>query len=646
MAVISYKDIFAPSFWQAWNDFLNQRYTDMWFTGGRGCVAADTLIATPDGEVPIQDFKGGTIYAYDGTNLITAHAFPAEKFSEQDLYVVSLSDGSTITTTDEHRFLTPSNGWIMTKDLQEGTEIAVAIDSQSIAQTSPNHFRFNIHDNFKFNILNKTLFSRQDDSETSLDTLSNWTDAFVVHPNSRALRAATVASVQFSHRAPYYDIFVPVYNNYLSANGILNHNSTKSSFVTMCIVLGMIRDYKEAMAHKAAGNKRWMSYLTHAIIYRKVAADLKDSVYNQVIWSIEKLGLTDKFLFRLSPLRITFKASGQMINFKGLDDPIKSKSIKAPFGYYKYNFFEELNQFSGMEEVRSVRQSIMRGGPEGWQEAEKAVKNGLVGGAELSPDKLKKITRFQSFCAYNPPPESRSWVNRASREDIPTRKVYHSDYRAVPREWLGETFFQEAENLRSVNERAYRHEYLGEVTGNGGMVFENIHELNMSDEMISQFDNIRIGCDFGFARDPAAVTFSHFDRKRGDIYIFKELHKTNLTNPQLAEAILKMEPGYNYIMCDSAEPKSIQELEDCGVNALPVRKTGDSRRFTYKWLQARPHIYVDTRRCPDTFEELILCEYVKDRNGLFISKYPENGGDDIIDSLRYAYMEDATNAGF
>ena len=421
----------------------------------------------------------------------------------------------------------------------------------------------------------------------------------------------------------------------------------------------MIRDSQEAFAHKAAGNKRWMSYLTHAIVYRKVAADLKDSVYNQFVWSIEKLGLTDKFTFRLSPLRITYNATGQMINFKGLDDPIKSKSIKAPFGYYKYNFFEELNQFSGMEEVRSVRQSIMRGGPEGWREAEKAVKNGLIGpggtlasgvagsnsGAFLSGDKLKKLSRFASFCAFNPPPESRCWVNRAAREDIPTRKVYHSDYRSVPREWLGETFFQEAENLRRINERAYRHEYLGEVTGNGGSVFENVHELEMSDAMISQFDSIHIGCDFGYARDPAAVTFSHYDRKRGDIYIFKELHRTNLTNPQLAEEILKMEPGYNYIMCDSAEPKSIQELEDCGVNALPVKKSCDSRRFTYKWLQARPHIYVDTKRCPDTFEELILCEYVKDRNGEFVSRYPENGGDDIIDSLRYAYMEDATGAG-
>ena len=614
MAVISYKDIFAPSFWQAWNDFLNQRYTDMWFTGGRGCVAAGTLIATPDGDVPIQDFNGGTIYAYDGTNLITAHAFPAEKFSEQDLYVVSLSDGSTITTTDEHRFLTPSNGWIMTKDLKEGTEIAVAIDTPSIAPTSPNHFRFNIHDNHKFNILNKTLFSRQDDSETSLDTLSNWTDAFVVHPNSRALRAATVASVQFSHRAPYYDIFVPVYNNYLSANGILNHNSTKSSFVTMCIVLGMIRDYKEAMAHYKMGDKKWKSYLTHAIIYRKVAADLRGSVYNQVIWSIEKLGLTDKFKYSISPLRITFKPSGQMIDFKGLDDPMKSKSIKAPFGYYKYNFFEELNQFDGMEEIRSVRQSLQRGGH-----------------------------RFQGFCAYNPPETSASFVNVESRTIVENRKVYHSDYRSVPREWLGETFFKEAEILRKANERAYRHEYLGEITGNGGAVFPNLIIREVPDEEIALYDMKFFGIDFGFSLDPSVFLEIRMDKNHHRIFIIDEIYQTNLRNIEFAELLKKKSSiGFNYIMCDSAEPKSIADLEAYGINALPVVKV--ERRFGYKYLQSFNEIIIDPRRCPHAAKEFALAEYKKTVGGLFISEYPKTN-DHCQDAARYALSEACAGSG-
>ena len=302
----------------------------------------------------------------------------------------------------------------------------------------------------------------------------------------------------------FKDIFAPSF--WQAWNDFLNHRytdmwftggrgSTKSSFVTMCIVLGMIRDAKEALAHKAAGDKKWMAYLTHAIVYRKIAADLRISVYNQFIWSIEKLGLTDKFKYSVSPLRITYKATGQMIDFRGLDDPIKSKSIKAPFGYYKYNFFEELNQFDGMEEVRNVRQSIMRGGHS-----------------------------FQSFAAFNPPPSSSNWANAESAKIVPGRKVYHSDYRSVPREWLGDTFFQQAEILRLDNERAYRHEYLGEVTGNGGSVFTNIVDRRMTDEEIHSFDNIKWGADWG-VNDPNVLMGVHYNRFERCLYVFGEFYK-------------------------------------------------------------------------------------------------------------------------
>ena len=52
--------------------------------------------------------------------------------------------------------------------------------------------------------------------------------------------------------------------------------------------------------------------------------------------------------------------------------------------------------------------------------------------------------------------------------------IHHSTYLDVPKIWLGEQFFIEAEHLRKVNESAYKHEYLGEVTGTGGAVFGNI----------------------------------------------------------------------------------------------------------------------------------------------------------------------------
>lgn len=643
--VISFKDIFAPSFWQAWNDFLNQRYTDMWFTGGRGCVASDTIIATPDGNIPIQDFKGGNIICFDGESLISAHAFPAEKFQEEDLYTVTLSDGSTITTTDEHRFLTPSSGWIMTKDLKCGDQIAVAIDRDSLTSIRSVPHRLEVPMEFQFDIIQKTLLSRRDDSERALATLSNWTDGFTIPLDSLALKPVTVDSVRFSHRDNYYDIFVPVYNNYISTNGILNHNSTKSSFVTMCIVLGMIRDAKEAYAHKAAGNKRWMSYLTHAIVYRKVAADLKDSVYNQFIWSIEKLGLSDKFTYRLSPLRITYNATGQMINFKGLDDPIKSKSIKAPFGYYKYNFFEELNQFDGMEEVRNVRQSIMRGGPEGWKEAEEAVKKGLVGNQNKIGDIYRKVSRFQSFCAFNPPESSSNWANAAAAKIVPGRKVYHSDYRSVPREWLGETFFQQAEILRLDNERAYRHEYLGEATGNGGSIFNNVYDRRITDEEIQSWsDQVNWGADWGLV-DECTLTGNYYDKFNRDLYIFIEVYKSGMLLDEIEQRFKAAHFGWNYIMADSASPTMIMEMENRGLPMLAVTKFKDSIKHGIHWLRNLRHIYIDQLRCPNTFDEFIKYEFERLKGTETFTERPIGGHDHSIDATRYSLnsiIQDAT----
>lgn len=73
------------------------------------------------------------------------------------------------------------------------------------------------------------------------------------------------------------------------------------------------------------------------------------------------------------------------------------------------------------------------------------------------------------------------------------RLVHHSTYKLVPQEWLGEQFFNDAARLKAKNERAYRHEYLGEVTGTGGAVFDNVEDMRMTDKQIAQFDHIYQG---------------------------------------------------------------------------------------------------------------------------------------------------------
>ena len=352
----------------------------------------------------------------------------------------------------------------------------------------------------------------------------------------------------------------------------------------------------------------------HAVVLRKIGNTIKNSVYPQMQWGIDALGLTDKFRFKTSPHEITYKKTGQKILFFGVDDPQKIKSIKLPFGYVGVCWIEELDQFAGMEEIRNLNQSLLRGGPVFWE-----------------------------FCSFNPPKSQNNWVNEEKLFDDPDRLVHHSTYLGVPREWLGDRFFEDAEKLKIKNEMAYRHEYLGEVTGTGGAVFENVEDMAMSDELVGNFDRLYYGLDFGFAVDPLAYVAMYYDAKREDLYIFDEIYQQKLTNSQAAGRIAQRTGG-RLVIADSAEPKSIKEMKDYGLHITGARKGPDSVEHGIKWLQDRAHIYIDKRRCPNTFREFISYEYERNREGQFISAYPDKNNH-AIDAVRYGMGPAMPRAG-
>ena len=342
----------------------------------------------------------------------------------------------------------------------------------------------------------------------------------------------------------------------------------------------------------------------HAVVLRKVGNTIKTSVYPQMQWGIEALGLTSKFRFKTSPHEITYRKTGQKILFFGVDDPQKIKSIKLPFGYIGVVWFEELDQFGGMEEIRNLNQSLLRGGPQYWE-----------------------------FCSFNPPKSQNHWVNEEKLFEDPDRLVHHSTYLGVPREWLGERFFDDAERLKEKNERAYEHEYLGKVTGTGGAVFENVEDMEMSDELIRTFDRRYFGLDFGFAVDPLAFTCVHYDKKHRELYIFGEIYGQKMTN-RVAASKIKPLLGGHHVTADSAEPKSIAEMRDLGLRVDGARKGPDSIDYGIRWLQSLTKIYIDKRRAPNTFREFVSYEYERNREGQFISAYPDRDNH-TIDSVRY-----------
>lgn len=366
--------------------------------------------------------------------------------------------------------------------------------------------------------------------------------------------------------------------------------STKSSFASVEMILQLIKHPE-----------------VHAVVMRKVANTMRTTVFAQYVWAYTALGLYDKFKATVSPMEIIYKPTGQKIMFFGADDPGKIKSIKVPFGYIGLLHFEELDQFAGEEEVRSIEQSVLRGG--------------------------SVAIEFKSF---NPPKTMMNWANKYCALNKPGQIIHSSDYRTVPPEWLGQRFLDDAEYLKSINPSAYEHEYLGIPNGNGGMVFENVAGREITDEEIFTFDRVLNGVDWGYYPDPWAFNRMHYDAARRKLYVFGEITAYKKGNQDTADMILKYGVRKSErITADSAEPKSVADYQKFGLNCYGAAKGPGSVEYSMKWLQSLVRIVIDPKRCPDTYKEFISYEYERTKDGEIISGYPDKNNHHI-DAIRYA----------
>lgn len=366
--------------------------------------------------------------------------------------------------------------------------------------------------------------------------------------------------------------------------------STKSSFASVEAVLQILRHPE-----------------IHAVVMRKVANTMRTTVYAQYVWAITELGLCNKFKATVSPMEITYRKTGQKILFFGADDPGKIKSIKTPFGYIGLLHIEELDQFDGEAEIRNIEQSVLRGGPIAIE-----------------------------FKTFNPPRTAMNWANKYCLRDKPGQLIHHSDYRSVPREWLGQRFLDDALYLKSVDPGAYEHEYLGAANGTGGAVFCNVENRPLTDEEISVFDRIYDGVDWGYYPDPFAYNRVYFDAARRDLYIFREATMYKSGNQKTADKLLELgvRPD-DKITADSAEPKSVSDYRSYGLNCRGAEKGPGSVEYGTKWLQSLVHVYIDADRCPDTWREFTEYEYERNKDGEIISGYPD-ANNHHIDAVRYA----------
>lgn len=407
--------------------------------------------------------------------------------------------------------------------------------------------------------------------------------------------------------------YIPLHDDIIRGDHSIYHlpggrGSAKSSFVSLEVVDGMMKD--------PAAN---------AVVFRRTANTLRDSCYSQIAWAIDELGASSLWRGNVSPMQYTYLPTGQQIIFRGVDDAGKLKSLKPRRGYFRFIWFEEFSEMQGANTVRNVLQSVMRGADD-----------------------------FICFNTFNPPISLNNWANKYILLPDDRATVFKTTYEMIPPEWLGSAFIAEAERLREINESAYRHEYLGEAIGTGGEVFPNLQAREITDAEIDQLQYIYSGCDFGFAQDPMAYIRAAYDEKHDTIYLIDEIYRKHMSNKQLADEIKRR--GYDStgryshyvspmmgftsseipatVICDSAEPKSIADLQNEGIKAIACRKFAGCVQYRIKWLQQR-RIIIDPKRTPNAWREFSSYEYEVSKDGEILSDLPDRDNH-TIDSLAYA----------
>lgn len=351
---------------------------------------------------------------------------------------------------------------------------------------------------------------------------------------------------------------------------------------------------------------------------RNVGRTIKTSIFNETTKIINSWGLSPLFKVNKSDLTITCKNKYQMI-FKGLDDIEKIKSITPEIGV--------LTDIDVEEATECIREDI------------KQLMKRLRGKV-----KVKGIKKRITF-SFNPILQSH-WIYKDffAGKFADNDTLYQDDNLLILHSTYLDNKFLEEDDKKSLKEETDKYFYdvytLGKWGILGDVIFSNFEVKDiLNDPIFHTFDKFKNGLDFGFTNDPTAFTRSYYQKATKTIWIFKEWGGLGYTNDQIANALKPIITQEN-VICDSAEPKSIQELNNQGISAQGAVKGKDSIRHGINWLKQQK-IIID-KTCTETLDNFQQYCWRKNKQGEILNE-PVDKFNDYIDNLRYAYEDEMDN---
>lgn len=346
----------------------------------------------------------------------------------------------------------------------------------------------------------------------------------------------------------------------------------------------------------------------NTLIVRQVARTLRGSCWNEVNKAIRRLGMQRFFTVSKTDLTITARNNGAQMIFAGLDDVEKIKSLTPRRGALTDVWIEEATECA-------------------WKDFKQLDK------------RLRGRSRHEKRLTLSFNPVSRShWIYKEFfsifREDRPYAEsgavsILKTTYR-------DNRFLTDDDRAALENEKDpyfYQVYTLGNWGVTGGVIFTNWRVADIPPDAPGE---TRMGLDFGFAADPCGFVLLRYDRKQKRVLAEAEIYEKGLTNLHLSRLLLPYAPR-GPIACDSAEPKSIAELQALGVRAYPVKKGPDSVVHGIQWL--RQQEIVVSPACPHLQEELSRYQWQQSPDGQTLSR-PRDRDNHLIDAMRYALEND------
>ena len=344
------------------------------------------------------------------------------------------------------------------------------------------------------------------------------------------------------------------------------------------------------------------------IVFRKTYRTIKNSCFTDLKWALNRLGVIDDWDITLSPLEMRRKSTGQVILFRGLDDPLKVTSITVENGYLCWAWFEEAYELTDEEAFKTLDESI-RG---------------------TCPAPLFK----QWTITFNPWNE-RHWLKKRFFDAPPDPDILAITTNYLCNEWLDEADMRMFEDMKRRNPRRYAVAGLGGWGIVDGLVYENWKEQEFDIDEIRKRPGVvsAFGLDYGYSNDPTALFCALLSKDTKQLFVFDEMYEKGMSNKRIADAIIGMGYGKERITADSAEPKSNDELKSLGLRVKAAQKGKDSILNGIQWIQDLEIIVHP--RCVNFITEISNYTWDRDKFNNKLNK-PIDDFNHLLDAMRYA----------